>query len=194
MQPGTQRGLAPVRYLIDPTASRFTAQAFATGLLSAFGHNPTIAIRDYEGQTQFVPDSYEKAFVRVVVQTAAMEVLDEIKNDDRKKLEQVMFDEVLNVTQFPTAVFESQDITVQKLDSSELLQAHVTGDLTFHGMTQTHSFDARVTPMGNMMRISGEFPLHLSDYEIKAVSFAAGALRLKDEVKFKFELVARRQE
>jgi polyisoprenoid-binding protein YceI len=194
MQPGTQRGLAPVQYLIDSAVSRFTVQAFATGLLSAFGHNPTIGLRDYEGQIQFVPDSYEKAFVKVVVQTGAMEVLDEMKNDDRKKLEQVMFDEVLNVKQFPTAVFKSKDIAVQRLDNSELLQAHVTGDLTFHGMTQTHLFDARVTPMGTMMRISGEFPLRLSDYGIKPVSFAAGALRLKDEVKFKFEMVARRQE
>jgi polyisoprenoid-binding protein YceI len=194
MQPGTQRGLAAVQYLIDSAASRFTVQAFATGLLSAFGHNPTIGLRDYEGQIQFVPDSYEKAFVKVVVQTGAMEVLDEIKNDDRKKLEQAMFEEVLNVKQFPTAVFESKDIAVQRLDNSELLQAHVTGDLTFHGMTQTHLFDARVTPMGTMMRISGEFPLRLSDYGIKPVSFAAGALRLKDEVKFKFEMVARRQE
>ena len=194
MQPGTQRGLAPVQYLIDPAASRFTAQAFATGLLSAFGHNPTIGIRDYEGQIQFIPDSYEKSFVRLLVQTGAMEVLDEMKNDDRKKLEQVMFDEVLNVKLFPTAVFESKDITVQKLDNSDLVHARVTGDLTFHGMTQTHSFDARVNPIGNMMRLSGEFPLPLSDYGIKAVSFAAGALRLKDEVKFKFEMVARRQE
>lgn len=183
-----------MQYLIDPAASRFTVQAFATGLLSAFGHNPAIGMRDYEGQIHFVPDSYEKAFVKLVVQTGAMEVLDEMKNDDRKKLEQAMFDDVLNIKQFPTAVFESLDITVQKLANNELLQAHVTGDLTFHGMTQAHAFDARITPLGGMMRISGEFPLRQSDYGIKPVSFAAGALRLKDEVKFKFELVARRQE
>jgi len=146
------------------------------GLLSAFGHNPTIGIRDYEGQIQFVPDSYEKSFVRLLVQTGAMEVLDEMKNDDRKKLEQVMFDEVLNVKLFPTAVFESKDITVQKLDNSDLVHARVTGDLTFHGMTQTHSFDARVNPIGNMMRISGEFPLRLSDYGIKPVSFFVNRL------------------
>jgi polyisoprenoid-binding protein YceI len=194
MEIATQRGLATVKYLIDPGVSRFTVQAFATGLLSAFGHNPKIGIRDYEGQIQFVPDTYEKSFVRVVVQTGAMEVLDEMKNDDRKKLEQTMFDEVLNLKHFPTAVFESKDIAVQKLNNSELLQAHVVGDLTFHGMTQTHSFDARVSPMETMMRMSGEFPLRQSDYGIKPVSFAGGALRLKDEVKFTFELVARRQE
>ena len=35
---------ATVRYLVDGKGSRFTARAFATGLLSAFGHDPTISI------------------------------------------------------------------------------------------------------------------------------------------------------
>ena len=38
------------------------------------------------------------------------------------------------------------------------------------------------------------FRLRQSDYGIKPVSFAGGALRLKDELKFNFELVARQQE
>jgi hypothetical protein len=45
-----------------------------------------------------------------------------------------------------------------------------------------------------MLRVSGEFSLRQSDYGIKPVSFAGGALRLKDELKFKFELVGRKQE
>ena len=181
------------RYVIDVTASRFTVQAFATGMLSAFGHNPTIGIRDYEAEIQFVPETFENARVHGKVQTSAMEVLDEMKRDDRQKLEQEMFDKVLDVNHFPVAVYESKEITVQKL-SENLLQAHLSGELSFHGVTQAHSFDARVTSMESMLRISGEFPLRQSDYGIKPVSFAGGALRLKDEVKFKFELVARKQE
>ena len=183
----------PVKYRIDSPGSRFTVQAFATGLLSTFGHNPTIGIRDYQGELQFEPDTYEGALVRVTVRTGTMEVLDEMKSDDRKKLEQMMYDEILEVARFPDAVYESNSITVQKLDTN-LLQAHVTGQLTFHGMTQSESFDARVTDMGGMLRISGEFSLRQSDYGIKPVSFAAGALRLKDELKFKYELTARKQE
>jgi polyisoprenoid-binding protein YceI len=188
-----QRGLAMVQYLIDARTSRFTVQAFATGVLSVFGHHPTIGIRDYEAEIQFVPETFENAGAHVKVQTSSMEVLDEMKRDDRQKLEQEMFDKVLDVNHFPTAVYESKEITVQKLGDT-LLQARLTGELSFHGVTQAHSFDARVTPMGTMLRISGEFPLRQSDYGIKPVSFAGGALRLKDEVKFKFELVARRQE
>lgn len=193
MQTGTQKGLAPVRLVIDTTASRFTVQAFAAGLLSSFGHNPKIGIRDFDGDMQFVPDTFEKALVRVTVRTNAMDVLDEMKNDDRKKLEELMYGEVLDVQRFPTASYESKQITVQKL-SDDLLVAHVSGELSFHGATQSLSFDARVTRMGTMLRISGEFQLRQSDYGIKPVSFAGGALRLKDEVKFNFELVVRAQE
>jgi hypothetical protein len=55
----TQRGIATVRYVFDKNASRFTVQAFATGMLSAFGHNPMIGIRDFAGEVQFVADTYE---------------------------------------------------------------------------------------------------------------------------------------
>jgi len=193
MQTGTQKGLAPVKFKIDAAASRFTVQTFATGLLSAFGHNPTIAIRDYDGEIQFNPDTIDNVSVRVTVRTSAMEVVDEMKNDDRKKLEQAMYDQVLEPNRFPTAVYESKQITVQK-DSAEQWRVHVAGELSFHGATQSHSFDARVNHMGTTMRIVGEFPLRQSDYGIKPVSFAGGALKSKDELKFNFEMVARPQE
>jgi polyisoprenoid-binding protein YceI len=193
MQTGTQMGLATVKYQINATASRFTVQAFATGILSALGHNPRIGIRDYDGEIQFVPETYEQATVRVTVRSSAMEVLDEMKKDDRIKLEQEMFEKVLDVNRFATAVYESKAITVHKLDF-DLLQAQVTGELSFHGVTRTHVFDARIASMGTTLRVSGEFWLRQSDYGIKPISFAGGALRLKDEVKFNFELVARKQE
>lgn len=193
MDTATQRGLAPVTFQIDPSASRFVVQAFATGLLSVFGHNPRIAIADFDGQVEFTPDTFDKAKVKVMVQTTRMEVLDEMKRDDRKKLEQEMYNKVLDADHYPTAVFESNSIVVRKLDQ-DLLEAQVIGELSFHGVTKTETFDARVASMGSAMRVSGEFTLRQSDYGIKPVSFAGGALRLKDELRFSFELVARKQD
>jgi polyisoprenoid-binding protein YceI len=193
MEAGTQRGLATVHYIFDKTASRFTVQAFATGLLSSFGHNPTIAIREYDGGVQFIPDTYENASVQLRLKTAMLEVLDEIKRDDREKLESKMYEDVLDTAHYPEAVFESREISVRALGSG-LLQARVTGALTLHGVTQNHSFEARVRDMDSMLRVSGDFALRQSDYGIKPVSFAAGALRLKDDLKFNFEMVARRRE
>jgi polyisoprenoid-binding protein YceI len=193
MQVGTQRGLATLRYVFDKTASRFTVQAFATGLLSAFGHNPTIAARDFDGEVNFIPQTYEKAFVHFALKTATLEPIDDMKRDDREKLETMMFGEVLEVERFPVVVFESKQIAVKKL-SDRLLQASVAGDLTLRGVTRAHDFDARVLDMSSTLRISGSFALNQSDYGIKPVSFAGGALRLKNELKFSFEIVARLDE
>jgi len=193
MQTGAQRGLANVDFAIDKAASRFSVQAFATGLLSSFGHNPRIEIRDYTAEIQCVPETFEKALLRVTVQTVAMEVLDEMKKEDRQKLEREMYDNVLEVSRFPTATYESREIRVQKL-SGELLRVQVSGDLSFHGVVQSQPLQANVTVLGTKLRISGDFSLRQSDYGIKPVSFAAGALRLKDELKFTFDLVAQRKD
>ncbi len=182
-----------MKFATDKIASRFTVQAFATGMLSAFGHNPTIAIRDYDCDIQFTPDTVDNASVHLTVRTSGMEVADEMKNDDRKKLEDAMYNQVLEVGRFPTALFESKQIAVQKQNSDQW-QVHVNGELTFHGFTQNLLIQARVMYMGTMMRIAGEFALRQSDFGIKPVSFAGGALRLKDDLKFSFELVARQQE
>jgi polyisoprenoid-binding protein YceI len=193
MQTATQRGLALVTFLIDKAGSRFTVQAFATGILSSFGHNPTIGIRDYEGEIQFIPETYEKAFLRMSLKNTGLDVLDEMKSDDRKKLEKIMYEQVLEVEHFPTTVYESKEIRVEKPGNGSVL-ARVNGELSFHGVTQSLSLIARVVDMGSMLRIFGDFAVRQSDFGIKPVSFAAGTLRLKDELKFKFELVARRQE
>ena len=193
MQTGTQRVLEPVKFIVDASGSRFTVQAFATGLLSAFGHNPTIGIRDFEGQVQFVPETYEGALLRLTLRTNAMEVLDEMKIDDRKKMEQLMNESVLDVEHFPTVEYKSKAITVEK-QANDLLRAHAAGELSFHGVTQPLSLDARIMNLGPILRISGQFSLRQSDYGIKPVSFAGGTLRLKDELKFNFDLVARIQE
>jgi polyisoprenoid-binding protein YceI len=187
-----QRGPATLRYTINTSDGRFTVQAYATGVLSAFGHNPTIAIRDYEGEVQVADESFDKASLSLVVQMSAMEVLDDMKKDDRQKLEDEMYQKVLEVKRFPTATFTSKAITVQNIGNG-LFQAHVVGELTFHGVKRNHLFDARVTSMAASMRISGEFSIRQSDYGIKAFSVAGGALRLKDDLKFKFELVAQKQ-
>ena len=179
-----------MRFVFDKTASRFTVQAFAAGLFSAFGHSPTISIRDYEGGVEFIPQTYEKAFVRLVVKTETLEPIDEMKREDRERMIGLMRNEVLHVERFPSITYESTSVKVHR-PADNVLQTSVEGDLTLHGVTRLHSFDARVADMGAMLRISGVFSLRQTDYGIKLVSIAGGALRLKDELKFTFDIVAR---
>ena len=66
------------------------------------------------------------------------------------------------------------------------------GKLTLHGVTRPQKVPARIAVTGDMLRAFGEFSLRQSDYNIKPVSAVGGGLKVKDEVKFTFDIVARK--
>jgi polyisoprenoid-binding protein YceI len=181
------------QYVIDNRASRFTVQAFATGLLAKMGHNPTIGIRDFSGDMKFNPDKLEASSFRLLIKTASMSVQDDISDKDRREIERLMTQEVLEIAKFPEVVYEASDISVTKM-ADALFSATVKGNLTMHGVTNSQTIPVRVASFGSMLRASGDFSLDQTDYNIKLVSVAGGALKLKNELKFSFEIVARKQE
>ncbi len=181
------------RYVIDGKASRFTVQAFATGLLARMGHNPTIGIRDFSGEMRFNPDQLEAGSFRLLIKTASLSVQDDISSKDLREMERLMNEEVLETAKFPEILYEAASISVTKMTDT-LCSATLNGKLTLHGVTRNQPIVVRVALLGSMLRASGDFSLDQTDYDIKLVSVAGGALKLKDELKFSFEIVARRQE
>ena len=181
------------RYVIDGRASRFTVQATATGLLARMGHNPNIGIRDLSGEMKFDPEKLEAGSFRLVIKTSSLSVQDDISDKDRREIERLMNQEVLETAKFPEILYDAPTISVTKM-TDMLYSATINGDLTMHGVTRKHPITARVATFGSMLRASGDFTLDQTDYDIKLVSVAGGALKLKDELKFSFEIIARRRE
>jgi polyisoprenoid-binding protein YceI len=181
------------RYVIDGRASRFTVRAFATGLLAKMGHNPTIGIRDLSGELTFDPDKLEAASFRIVIKSASLSVQDDISSKDLREMERLMNQEVLETEKFPEILYEASAITVTKM-ADMLYSATLNGNLTMHGVTRSQPIVTRVALLGSMLRASGDFSLNQTDYNIKLVSVAGGALKLKDELTFSFEIVARKQD
>jgi polyisoprenoid-binding protein YceI len=181
------------RYVIDGRSSRFTVQAFATGLLSKMGHNPIIGIRDFSGEMRFDPDKLEAGSFRLVIKTASLSVQDDISSKDIREIERLMNQEILETAKFPEIVYDAPSISVTRMADS-LCAATLNGNLTLHGVTRSQPIAVRVALFGSMLRASGDFALDQTDYNITLVSFAGGALKLKDELKFSFEIVARKQE
>jgi polyisoprenoid-binding protein YceI len=181
------------RYVIDSRASRFTVQAFATGLLARMGHNPIIGIRDFSGEMQFNPDKLEAGGFRLAIKSASLSVQNDISDKDLREIERLMNQEVLETAKFPEIVYEASSISVTKM-AEMLCSATLNGKLTMHGVTRNQTIAVRVALLGSMLRASGDFSLEQTDYNIKLVSVAGGALKLKDELKFSFEMVARSAE
>jgi polyisoprenoid-binding protein YceI len=183
----------PDRYVIDGRASRFIVQAFATGMLARMGHNPTIGICDFSGEMKFNPDKLEAGSLRLVIKAASLSVQDDISDNDLREIERLMKEEVLETAKFPEILYEAPSISVTKM-ADALYSATLDGKLTMHGVTSNQPIAVRVALFGSMLRASGNFSLDQTDYNIKLVSVAGGALKLKDELKFSFEIVARKQE
>jgi polyisoprenoid-binding protein YceI len=182
-----------VRYLIDPKGSTFTVRAFAIGMLSAFGHNPTIAIPDLQGEIQFASDALEDAFLRTAIQAASLVVTDDISAKDREEIERRMHDEVLEADSFPEIIYECPRVSsVQKLGEG-LYSVSLDGELALHGITRRQPVAARVTLKGDRLRATGEFSIRQSDYDIRPVSAAGGTVKLNDELKLSFDISARKQ-
>jgi polyisoprenoid-binding protein YceI len=181
------------RYIIDGRASRFTVRAFATGLLARMGHNPTIGIRDLSGELTFNPDKLEAGSFRIVIKSASLSVQDDISGKDLREMERLMNQEVLETEKFPEILYDASAISVTKM-ADMLYSAALNGSLTMHGVTRSQPIVTRVAILGSVLRASGDFSLNQTDYNIKLVSVAGGALKLKDELSFSFEIVARKQD
>ena len=180
-------------YLIDGRASRFAVRAFASGMLAVMGHNPTVGIREFSGEMSFDPEKIEAGSFRFVVKADSLSVQDDVSEKDRREMERLMNQEVLETAKFPEIRYEASDITVTRV-SEMLYSAALNGELTLHGVTRRQPINARITLLGSMLRASGDFTLDQTDYNIKLVSVAGGVLKVKDELKFSFAIVARKQE
>ena len=180
-----------VHYTIDPASSRFTVRAFAAGLLAGLGHNPVIAIRDFSGEVNFTPDDLTKSSVGITIQAGSFEVQNDVSEKDLHEITRTMNDQVLEVKRFPEIAFESRQVSGMKLGES-LYVVKVEGDLFLHGVTRPQTLSANVAPADDKLRVYGEFSIKQSDFKLKLVSVAGGALKLKDELKLSFDIIAKK--
>ncbi|HEV7857671.1 MAG TPA: YceI family protein [Pyrinomonadaceae bacterium] len=178
-----------VRYRIEPRQSQFVVQAFAEGMLSVFGHNPSMAIRGFGGDARCVPGTLEQASVLMLVQSDSLAVIGQVSEKDRLEIERMMRADVLEIARYPEIVFMSTSVSASPVAAGQF-EARIAGSLSLHGVTREHRTNARVTVDGNSLRARGEFGLRQSDYNIKPVSVMGGTLKVKDDLKFSFDIHA----
>ena len=179
-------------YAIDPGISRFTVRAFASGMFSAFGPNPTLAIRDFEGEARFSPDALDEAGLVIRIKASSLAMTDNMSDKDRRELELTLNQDVLETSRYPEISFESTKVSVSKAGDGQFF-VNVVGALTLHGVSNTQAVSAQISLTGDMLRAHGEFSVLQSAYGIQPVSVAGGALKVKDELKCSFDIVGRKK-
>jgi len=127
----------------------------------------------------------------MTVRPESFEVADDVSDRDKTEIESRMKQEALETAKYPAISFESSSIAVSKLGENSYA-AKASGTLSLHGITCPQTIQAQVALNGDTLRAYGEFSLRQTDFGIKLVSVAGGALKVKDELKLSFDITARK--
>ncbi len=182
-----------MRYVIDSNASKLTLRVFATGMLSSFGHNPVFAVRTFEGDVEL--DEKGAGRARLSIDATSLDLQSDIAGRDRWDIIHLTHDEILEIQSYPTIVYDAPvGRTTAKPAGGNQYEVDLGGELTLHGVTRVHPVRAMTLIHGDMLRASGEVPIHQPDYKLKSVKVPGSMLKVKDEVKLSFDIVARHQQ
>lgn len=163
---------------INPQRSIFTIHVFKAGVFSAFGHNHEIRGAASGALSESAPQ-----WVEIAVDAKRLTVLDaDLPAKDRADVQTTMLGpQVLDVARFPSIHFRST-----RVEAVAAGRWRVTGDLLLHGETRPLT----VQVAGDHGHYTGTATLKQRDFGIKPVSVAGGTVKVKDEVKIDFDIVA----
>ena len=187
--PNSQR---EVRYQLDASRSKFMAEALAGGLLWFKGHNHLIAVRDFTGEARLDPDSIPSSTLRLTAKAASLEETSDVFTPQQKQIiNKELREIVLHPDKFPDIVFQSTGATGKATGTGQY-DLKLNGNLTLHGVTRPIVVPTQVTITGDELRAVGKFSINRSDYNVKATSAFHGLVRVKNRLKFTFDIVGRR--
>lgn len=178
-------------YSLIAAKSRFTVQAFSRGALSAFAHDPLIAIRDFTGELRFELDGGGSQLT-IEIKAASLEVAGNVPEKDKTEVQRAMQEDVLESSKFPKIGYRSTTITAGKITEA-WYRLQCTGELSLHGARNTLHLECQLRLMDDECQLSGAFGVSQAAYRIKEVSAAVGMIKLKDELKFNFDVVGKKQ-
>lgn len=179
-------------YAIDSEMSKLIVRVFTSGIFSGLGHSPTLAAREFSGEARFPSEALDGAYIKVRINAASLTVTDEIRDGDRGEIERTLNEHVLETNRYPDIVFESSNVSASRAGNGQYW-VNLVGELSLHGVTRSQAVSAQVALIGNTLIANGGFSVQQSMHKIRLVSVAGGTLKLKDELKCSFDVLARKQ-
>ena len=163
---------------IDVAHSTLTVLVAKSGLFSAFADNHVIKAPILNGTLQ--EDAPGK--VEVNVRAADLQVLDPGLSPSRRADVQarMLGPDVLDVAHFPDIAFASTTI-----EPSGTMRWQVTGRLTIHGRMRVITFPV----VRQDAAYHGEVTIRQRDFGIEPISVAGGSVKVKDELRIRFDIV-----
>jgi polyisoprenoid-binding protein YceI len=182
----------PATHAIDAEQSKLQILVGKGGMFSAFGHDHVIDATHVSGSVQFDPADPAHDTVSFMVTTSSLHVTDPgASQSDREKVQLTMLGPtVLDAAQFPEIAFTSTAVSPAASAKAEWTSLDVAGVLRLHGVERPLHVPVQVRAEGTLLRVRGEATIKQTDFGMTPVTVAGGTVRVKDQVKITFDIVA----
>ena len=184
-------GAAPRAFTIDPASSTLTVHVRKGGLFSFVAHDHDVLTTAVTGQVTADAAEWTRSSVSLVFPTAGLKVdASKEPEDDGAKVQKTMEDAVLEIATYKSIAFASTAVTLVSSDKPGI-HLELAGILELHGVKRRISLPVDVTLDGATLTAKGKLKIRQTDFAIKPISIAGGAIKVKDELELSFTMVAR---
>lgn len=177
-------------YTVNPGKSRLEVFTGKAGLFKAAGHTHVVRAHGFTGEVEADPANPKSARLKLSIPANKLKVMDpQVSDADREKIQKSMEGEAtLEVARFATIKFESKSVTVKS--AGEQHEVTIEGTLDLHGVQKPVRVPCVVKFSGDDLTATGEVELKQKDFGITPFSAGLGSIKVKNEVKVGFEIVA----
>jgi len=178
-------------YTIDLSQSRVTATLTQEGFIARRYPTHRVEVKNFSGKIEVSERDETRIAVEVEAEAKSLTNADESMTEfERREFHNVLNNSVLESDKFPVIKFVSVSVS-DASKSGGTRSFTLNGDLTMRDVTKRVSFPVTVTISKDQLRATGDAELKQTDFGIKPYSGKLGMIKIGDEVKINFAIVAK---
>ena len=153
-------------------------------------HEAVARTGDVTGQVTITSSggTYQMTSAKVTVQLSNLASVDQVAGYNVTNRDRIV-QRSLNVSSFPTAVFETQNVTLPAgAETGQAVTVSVPGKLTIHGVTKDVTATLQLRVSGSTAQIAGSIATNMTDYGISPPSVGFTTVQPAVTVEFQLDL------
>ena len=179
------------QYNIDLTQSTIDITIYQEGFLSRVRPSHAIQVKNFSGWVRYSKGREAQSSAELIAEAKSLFNAEKgISETERREFENALRNVVLEAEKYPEVVFRSVSIT----DLKSTTGGHtftLNGDLTMHGAKRRIAIPVAVSVSGSRLTATGGIVVKQTDYKMKPYEGAFGLIKIKDDVKVQFSIVAK---
>jgi polyisoprenoid-binding protein YceI len=177
-------------YTLDLSQSQVNLTLTQEGLLSKRYPTHQVTVKNFNGKITLPRDERQTAVEFEAEAKSFVNVDKTMSEFERRGFHDVLQTKVLESERFPIIKFKAASVSNLK-KSGDSRTFTLNGELRLRGITKSVSLPVSVTLANDQLRATGEAKLKQSDFGIEPYSGNMGLVKIGDELKVNFSIVAK---